>query len=197
MKILTTNGVVYNSLTSQNIYDFIHLIKKCVVVVEDTRTINYDENGDAIEDFTQEELNKGLEAVKEILANERELLKEYFLMFSEASTKEASLRYAKEFKKDEINKARDLAIAEILYNEKVFFNNFSDRALISTFLASDKESLKLIAKDNSTLLLSKENAKELNDLMFESLNENTLKARRLKDEIQNAKNMEELLKIEW
>lgn len=33
--------------------------------------------------------------------------------------------------------------------------------------------------------------------MFESLNENTLKARRLKDEIQNAKNMEELLKIEW
>lgn len=33
--------------------------------------------------------------------------------------------------------------------------------------------------------------------MFESLNENTLKARRLKDEIQNAKSIEDLLKIEW
>ncbi|HEF7700804.1 hypothetical protein C3H41_08730 [Campylobacter jejuni] len=89
--------------------------------------------------LTQEELEQGCLKVVLFLKDleENSLIDKYFELAKADLGEEVILNFYKNIKKDEINKARDKAIAEILYNEKVFSNNFNDRALISTFLASD------------------------------------------------------------
>lgn len=207
MKIITKNGVVYNNLSVSIIGDLIQSVKTLVAVVEDERELNYKDNGffkEFIDDITQDELNKGLEAVKEFLANDGELLKEYFAMFKEVSTQEASLKYAKEFKKDEIDKARDLVIeGGVSYKDKIFQSAVKDRNLltstVSLFAITKQvpEGFVWIAKDNTAIPFTLEELIELGSIMANSVNTNTIKARNLKDKIEQVKTLEELESIVW
>ncbi|MBZ7942750.1 DUF4376 domain-containing protein [Campylobacter molothri] len=207
MKIITKNGVVYNNLSVSIIGDLIQSVKTLVAVVEDERELNYKDNGffkEFIDDITQDEFNKGLEAVKEFLANDGELLKEYFAMFKEVSTQEASLKYAKEFKKDEIDKARDLVIeGGVSYKDKIFQSAVKDRNLltstVSLFAITKQvpEGFVWIAKDNTAIPFTLEELIELGSIMANSVNTNTIKARNLKDKIEQVKTLEELESIVW
>ncbi|TKX29517.1 DUF4376 domain-containing protein [Campylobacter estrildidarum] len=204
MKIITKNGVIYNSLSVSIISDLINSVKTLVVVVSDDRKINYDKNNEFIDDITQDELNKGLEAVKEILANENELLKEYFLMFKEVSTQEASLKYAKEFKKDEIDKARDKAIeGGVSFKDKIFQSSEKDRNLLTSTVSlfsiakQVPEDFVWITQDNTAVPFTLEELIQLGSIMANSVNTNTIKARELKDKIEQATSLEELNQIAW
>ncbi|TKX30491.1 DUF4376 domain-containing protein [Campylobacter estrildidarum] len=207
MKIITKNGATYNSLSVSIISDLIKSVKTLVAIVSDDRKLNYKDNGffkEFIDDITQDELNKGLEVVKEILANERELLKEYFLMFKEVSTEEASLKYAKEFKKDEIDKARDKAIeGGVSFKDKIFQSAEKDRNLltstVSLFAITKQvpEGFVWIAQDNTAVPFTLEELTQLGSIMANSVNTNTIKARELKDKVEKAQNLQELESIVW
>lgn len=207
MKIITKNGVVYNNLSVSIIGDLIQSIKTLVAVVEDDRELNYKDNGffkEFIDDITQDELNKGLEAVKEFLANDGELLKEYFAMFKEVSTQEASLKYAKEFKKDEIDKAKNNAIeGGVSYKDKIFQSAEKDRNLltstVSLFAITKQlpEGFVWISKDNEAVPFTLEELIELGGIMANSVNTNTIKARTIKDKVEQAQTLEEIQSIKW
>ncbi|MCW1318216.1 DUF4376 domain-containing protein [Campylobacter jejuni] len=131
-------------------------------------------------------------------------MKEYFAMFKEVSTQEASLKYAKEFKKDEIDKARDLVIeGGVSYKDKIFQSAVKDRNLltstVSLFAITKQvpEGFVWIAKDNTAIPFTLEELIELGSIMANSVNTNTIKARNLKDKIEQAKTLEELESIVW
>lgn len=198
------NGMAYSSLNYETICFHVKDLKSAIALINDDRILKFNEMHDFIDDITQEELNKGLEAVKEVLVNEKELLKEYFLIFKEVSTQEASLKYAKEFKKDEIDKARDLVIeGGVSYKDKIFQSTVKDRNLltstVSLFAITKQvpEGFVWIAKDNTAIPFTLEELIELGSIMANSVNTNTIKARNLKDKIEQAKTLEELESIVW
>ncbi|EGT1666716.1 hypothetical protein I3I24_000976, partial [Campylobacter jejuni] len=123
MKIVSKNVTIYQNLTVPIIRDHIYSVKQLLAVVSDDRELKINDDFTFIDDLTQDELNAGLEAVKEVLinANETELLKEYFSMFCQVSSEGTKLKYAKEFKKDEIDKSKDIAIeGGVSYKDKIF-----------------------------------------------------------------------------
>ncbi|ECZ3447519.1 DUF4376 domain-containing protein [Campylobacter coli] len=209
MKIVTKNGAIYNSLTISIISDLIKSVKTLVALVEYDRKLNYKDNAffkEFIDDLTQDELNAGLEAVKEVLinANETELLKEYFSMFCQVSSEGAKLKYAKEFKKDEINNAKDNAIeGGVSYKNKVFQSAEKDRNLltstVSLFAITKQlpEGFVWISKDNEAVPFTLEELIELGGIMANSVNTNVIKARTLKDKVEQAQTLEELNLIVW
>ncbi|WP_052798803.1 DUF4376 domain-containing protein [Campylobacter jejuni] len=161
---------------------------------------------DFINDLTQDELNAGLEAVKEVLinSNETELLKEYFSMFCQASSEDAKLKYAKEFKKDEIDKAKNNAIeGGVSYKDKIFQSAEKDRNLltstVSLFAITKQlpEGFVWISKDNEAVPFTLEELIELVGIMANSVNTNTIKARTIKDKVEQAQTLEEIQSIKW
>ncbi|WP_193558625.1 hypothetical protein [Campylobacter jejuni] len=142
------------------IRDHIYSVKQLLAVVSDDREIKFNDDFTFIDDITQEELNAGLEAVKKVLvnSNETELSKEYFSMFCQASSEDAKLKYAKEFKKDEIDKAKNNAIeGGVSYKDKIFQSAEKDRNLltstVSLFAITKQlpEGFVWISKDNEAV----------------------------------------------
>ncbi|EAJ4656621.1 DUF4376 domain-containing protein, partial [Campylobacter coli] len=151
-------------------------------------------------------LNAGLEAVKEVLVNtnETELLKEYFSMFCQVSSEEAKIKYAKEFKKDEIDNAKNNAIkGGVSYKDKIFQSAEKDRNLltstVSLFAITKQlpEGFVWISKDNEAVPFTLEELIELGGIMANSVNTNTIKARTLKDKVEQAQTLEEIEAIKW
>ncbi|EHT2883452.1 hypothetical protein KXJ91_001444, partial [Campylobacter coli] len=123
MKIVSKNGTIYQNLTVSVIRDHIYIVKQLLAVVSDDRKLKFKDDFTFIDDLTQDEINAGLEAVKEVLVNtnQTELLKEYFSIFCQVSSEDAKLKYTKEFKKDEIDNAKDNAIeGGVSYKDKIF-----------------------------------------------------------------------------
>ncbi|WP_193551091.1 DUF4376 domain-containing protein [Campylobacter jejuni] len=160
MKIVSKNGAIYQNLTNQIIKDHTYSVKQLLAIVSEDRKLQFKDEFTFVDDLTQDELNAGLEAVKEVLvnANETELLKDYFSMFCQVSSEDAKLKYAKEFKKDEIDKARDLAIeGGVSYKNKIFQSAEKDRNLltstVSLFAITKQlpEGFVWISKDNEAV----------------------------------------------
>lgn len=197
------NGTQYQDLNKQ-IISF-H-IKNKWVIADVKRNLNYNQINNYIDDLTQDELNAGLEAVKEVLVNtnETELLKEYFSMFCQVSSEEAKLKYAKEFKKDEIDNAKNNAIkGGVSYKDKIFQSAEKDRNLltstVSLFAITKQlpEGFVWISKDNEAVPFTLEELIELGGIMANSVNTNTIKARTLKDKVEQAQTLEEIEAIKW
>lgn len=206
MKILSKNGVIYQDLTNQIIKDHIYSVKQLLAVVSDDRELKFNDDFTFIDDLTQDELNAGLEVVKEVLinSNETELLKEYFSMFCQASSEDAKLKYAKEFKKDEIDKAKNNAIeGGVSYKDKIFQSAEKDRNLltstVSLFAITKQlpEGFVWISKDNEVVPFTLEELIELGGIMANSVNTNTIKARTIKDKVEQAQTLEEIQSIKW
>lgn len=206
MKILSKNGVIYQDLTNQIIKDHIYSVKQLLAVVSDDRELKFNDDFTFIDDLTQEELNAGLEAVKIVLvnSNETELLKEYFSMFCQASSEDAKLKYAKEFKKDEIDKVKNNAIeGGVSYKDKIFQSAEKDRNLltstVSLFAITKQlpEGFVWISKDNEAVPFTLEELIELGGIMANSVNTNTIKARTIKDKVEQAQTLEEIQSIKW
>ncbi|HED5352696.1 TPA: DUF4376 domain-containing protein [Campylobacter jejuni] len=206
MKIVSKNGVIYQNLTIPIIRDHIYSVKQILAVISDDRELRFSDDFTFIDDLTQDELNAGLEAVKEVLinANETELLKEYFSMFCKVSSEDAKLKYAKEFKKDEIDKAKDNAIeGGVSYKDKIFQSAEKDRNLltstVSLFAITKQlpEGFVWISKDNEAVPFTLEELIELGGIMANSVNTNTIKARTLKDKVEQAQTLEEIQSIKW
>ncbi|HEH4159394.1 TPA: DUF4376 domain-containing protein [Campylobacter jejuni] len=206
MKILSKNGVIYQDLTNQIIKDHIYSVKQLLAVVSDDRELKFNDDFTFIDDLTQDELNAGLEVVKEVLinSNETELLKEYFSMFCQASSEDAKLKYAKEFKKDEIDKAKNNAIeGGVSYKDKIFQSAEKDRNLltstVSLFAITKQlpEGFVWISKDNEAVPFTLEELIELGGIMANSVNTNTIKARTIKDKVEQAQTLEEIQSIKW
>ncbi|HFP7510568.1 TPA: DUF4376 domain-containing protein [Campylobacter jejuni] len=179
-------------------------VKSTIALIN--RVLNKNENNNYIDDITQDELNAGLEAVKEVLinSNETELLKEYFSMFCQVSSEDAKLKYAKEFKKDEIDKAKDNAIeGGVSYKDKIFQSAEKDRNLltstVSLFAITKQlpEGFVWISKDNEAVPFTLEELIELGGIMANSVNTNTIKARTLKDNVEQAQTLDEIEAIKW
>lgn len=197
------NGTQYQDLNKQ-IISF-HIENKWVIA-DVKRNLNYNQINNYIDDLTQDELNAGLEAVKEVLVNtnETELLKEYFSMFCQVSSEEAKIKYAKEFKKDEIDNAKNNAIkGGISYKDKIFQSAEKDRNLltstVSLFAITKQlpEGFVWISKDNEAVPFTLEELIELGGIMANSVNTNTIKARTLKDKVEQAQTLEEIEAIKW
>ncbi|EQA3509769.1 DUF4376 domain-containing protein [Campylobacter jejuni] len=206
MKIVSKNGAIYQNLTVSMIRDHIYSVKQLLTVVSDDRELKFNDDFTFIDDLTQDELNAGLEAVKEVLinANETELLKEYFLIFCQVSSEGAKLKYAKEFKKDEIDKAKSNAIeGGVSYKDKIFQSAEKDRNLltstVSLFAITKQlpEGFVWISKDNEAVPFTLEELIELGGIMANSVNTNAIKARTLKDKVEQAQTLEEIEAIKW
>ncbi|EHV6715873.1 DUF4376 domain-containing protein [Campylobacter coli] len=206
MKIVSKNVTIYQNLTVPIIRDHIYSVKQLLAVVSDDRELKINDDFTFIDDLTQDELNAGLEAVKEVLinANETELLKEYFSMFRQVSSEGAKLKYAKEFKKDEIDKSKDNAIeGGVSYKDKIFQSAEKDRNLltstVSLFAITKQlpEGFVWISKDNEAVPFTLEELIELGGIMTNSVNTNTIKARTLKDKVEQAQTLEEIEAIKW
>lgn len=203
MIVTKNSGTQYQDLNKQ-IISF-HIENK-LVIADVKRSLNYNQINNYIDDITQDELNLGLEAVKEVLinANETELLKKYFSIFCQVSNEDAKLKYAKEFKKDEIDKAKDNAIeGGVSYKDKIFQSAEKDRNLltstVSLFAITKQlpEGFVWISKDNEAVSFTLEELIELGGIMANSVNTNTIKARTLKDKVEQAKTLEEIEAIKW
>ncbi|EAK9907381.1 DUF4376 domain-containing protein [Campylobacter coli] len=201
MKIVSKNGAIYQNLTVSIIRDHIYSVKQILAIVSDDRKLKFNNDFTFIDDLTQDELNAGLEAVKEVLVNtnETELLKEYFSMFCQVSSEEAKIKYAKEFKKDEIDNAKNNAIkGGVSYKDKIFQSAEKDRNLltstVSLFAITKQlpEGLVWISKDNEAVPFTLEELIELGGIMANSVNTNTIKARTLKDKVEQAQTLEEI-----
>lgn len=197
------NGTQYQDLNKQ-IISF-HIENKWVIA-DVKRNLNYNQINNYIDDLTQDELNAGLEAVKEVLVNtnETELLKEYFSIFCQVSSEEANIKYAKEFKKDEIDNAKNNAIVGgVSYKDKIFQSAEKDRNLltstVSLFAITKQlpEGFVWISKDNEAVPFTLEELIELGGIMANSVNTNTIKARTLKDKVEQAQTLEEIEAIKW
>ncbi|UZV39925.1 hypothetical protein OIBDGNHJ_00055 [Campylobacter phage PC22] len=206
MKIVSKNGVIYQVLTVSMIRDHIYSVKQLLAVVGDDRELRVKDDYTFIDDLTQDELNAGLEEVKKVIrtSNETELLKEYFSMFCQVSSEDAKLKYAKEFKKDEIDKAKNKAIeGGVSYKDKIFQSAEKDRNLltstVSLFAITKQftEGFVWISKDNEAVPFTLEELIELGGIMANSVNINTIKARTLKDKVEQAKTLEEIETIKW
>ncbi|RTI96876.1 hypothetical protein C3H96_04345 [Campylobacter jejuni] len=206
MKIVSKNGAIYQNLTNQIIKDHTYSVKQLLAIVSEDRKLQFKDEFTFVDDLTQDELNAGLEAVKEVLinSNETELLKEYFSMFCQASSEDAKLKYAKEFKKDEINKAKNNAIeGGVSYKDKIFQSAEKDRNLltstVSLFAITKQlpEGFVWISKDNEAVPFTLEELIELGGIMANSVNTNTIKARTIKDKVEQAQTLEEIQSIKW
>ncbi|EGM2779823.1 DUF4376 domain-containing protein [Campylobacter jejuni] len=206
MKIVSKNGIIYQNLTVSIIRDHIYNVKQLLAIVSDDRELKFNDDFTFIDDLTQDELNAGLEAVKKVLvnSNETELSKEYFSMFCQASSEDAKLKYAKEFKKDEIDKAKNNAIeGGVSYKDKIFQSAEKDRNLltstVSLFAITKQlpEGFVWISKDNEAVPFTLEELIELGGIMANSVNTNTIKARTIKDKVEQAQTLEEIQSIKW
>ncbi|MFY4726239.1 DUF4376 domain-containing protein [Campylobacter jejuni] len=200
MFITKNNNIKYQNLNKE-IINF-HVENKWVLACVNNDNFNKYININ----ITQDELNAGLEAVKEVLinSNETELLKEYFSMFCQVSSEDAKLKYAKEFKKDEIDKAKNNAIeGGVSYKDKIFQSAEKDRNLltstVSLFAITKQlpEGFVWISKDNEAVPFTLEELIELGGIMANSVNTNTIKARTIKDKVEQAKTLEEIQSIKW
>ncbi|ENL6798466.1 hypothetical protein AB5Q79_001583 [Campylobacter jejuni] len=122
MRIITKNGIIYNSLNISIIRDLIKSVKTLVAVVEDDRKLNYEDNGflkEFIDDLTKEELNKGLKEVEKLCKenNNLDLLKEYYNLYYKDDNINLLIKL-KELKLFEVNNNYNIEIDKVL-NEYV------------------------------------------------------------------------------
>lgn len=206
MKIVSKNGAIYQNLTVSIIRDYIYSVRQLLAFISDDRELRFNEDFTFIDDLTQDELNAGLELVEKVLINENEteLLKEYFEMFCQASSEDAKLQYTKKFKKDEINKARDLAIEGVVsYKNKIFQSSEKDRNLLTSTISlfsitrQVPEGFVWISQDNEAVPFTLQELIELGGIMANAVNVNTIKARNLKDRVEQAQTLEEVKNITW
>lgn len=115
-----------------------------------------------------------------------------------------SLESLKELKAEEINAKRDEAInSGVSFKGKVFQSAERDRNLLSAAISLYSLNNNLppnfvwIAKDNTQVPMNLQELIELGSLMAEKVNENTIKARNLKNNIKAVTSTQELELIIW
>ena len=114
------------------------------------------------------------------------------------------LEVKKELKKREITKKRDEAInGGVEYKGKVFQSSEKDRNLLTSTISlfsitkQVPEGFKWIAKDNEAVSFTLEDLIALGGVMANAVNASMIKARNLKDQIEQASSLEELDLITW
>lgn len=200
------NGSIYYKL-DENIIDFhINELNSLIVCVNDERQFIKNEFGEIIDNFVLEELREGLNEVKKVLSDANdELLIAYLNFYIENINNETeALEVKKELKKREITRKRDEAInGGVEYKGKVFQSSEKDRNLltstISLFSITQQvpEGFTWISKDNEFIPFTLQELIELGGLMANSVSINTVKARKLKNQINNAQTLEEVKNITW
>ncbi len=115
-----------------------------------------------------------------------------------------SLESLKELKAEEINAKRDEIInSGVSFKGKIFQSAERDRNLLSAAISLYSLNNNLppnfvwIAKDNTQVPMNLQELIELGSLMAEKVNENTIKARNLKNKIKAVTNTQELELIVW
>lgn len=114
------------------------------------------------------------------------------------------LEVKKELKKREITKKRDEAInGGVEYKGKVFQSSEKDRNLLTSTISlfsitkQVPEGFKWIAKDNEAVSFTLEDLIALGGVMANAVNASMIKARNLKDKIEQVSSLEELDLITW
>lgn len=112
------------------------------------------------------------------------------------------LEVKKELKKREITKKRDEAInGGVEYKGKVFQSGEKDRNLLTSTISlfsitkQVPEGFKWIAKDNEAVDFTLQDLINLGGVMANAVNLHTMKARELKDKVENTNSAEALEKI--
>lgn len=115
-----------------------------------------------------------------------------------------SLESLKELKAEEINAKRDEVInSGVSFKDKIFQSAERDRNLLSAAISLYSLNNNLppnfvwIAKDNTQVPMNLQELIELGSLMAEKVNENTIKARNLKNKIKAVTSTQELELIVW
>lgn len=135
-----------------------------------------------------------------------ELLDSAYLpvLLQEAGESEMALKVLKRLKKREIDRARDAAInSGVEYKGKIFQSGDKDRNLLTSTTSlfsitkAVPENFVWISKDNEAVPFSLEDLINLGGVMAVSVNQNTIKARELKDRVERATNKAEIEAVAW
>ncbi|MCR2104980.1 DUF4376 domain-containing protein [Campylobacter upsaliensis] len=126
----------------------------------------------------------------------------YLNQWLENADESEVLEVKKELKKREITQKRDEAInGGVEYKGKVFQSGEKDRNLLTSTISlfsitkAVPEGFKWIAKDNEAVSFTLQDLIALGGLMANAVNLHTMKARELKDKVENANSAEALEKI--
>ena len=127
----------------------------------------------------------------------------YFNQWLENADASEVLEVKKELKKREITQKRDEAInGGVEYKGKIFQSGEKDRNLLTSTISlfsitkQVPEGFKWIAKDNEAVSFTLEDLIALGGVMANAVNLHTMKARELKDKVENANSAEALEKIQ-
>lgn len=163
---------------------------------------NIENNGNLAYDISAAWADLSLESIR---ANfEWALTHPYLNQWLENADASEVLEVKKELKKREITKKRDEAInGGVEYKGKVFQSGEKDRNLLTSTISlfsitrQVPEGFKWIAKDNNAVSFTLEDLIALGGLMANAVNLHTIKARELKDRVEQATILEELDLITW
>lgn len=159
-------------------------------------------NGNLAYDISAAWADLSVESIKANL--EWALSHPYLNQWLENAEASEALEVKKELKKREITKNRDEAInGGVEYNGKVFQSSEKDRNLLTSTISlfsitkQVPEGFKWIAKDNEAVSFTLEDLIALGGVMANAVNASMIKARNLKDQIEQATSLEELDLITW
>ncbi|ABS43837.1 conserved hypothetical protein [Campylobacter jejuni subsp. doylei 269.97] len=163
---------------------------------------NIENNGNLAYDISAAWADLSVESIKANL--EWALSHPYLNQWLENADASEALEVKKELKKREITKKRDEAInGGVEYNGKVFQSSEKDRNLLTSTISlfsitrQVPEGFKWIAKDNEAVSFTLEDLIALGGVMANAVNASMIKARNLKDKIEQASSLEELDLITW
>lgn len=151
--------------------------------------------------------NVGFEVSLEMIANGEDWLLDsanLHYLLAQAGESADALKVMKRLKKREIDRARDEAInSGVSYKNKTFQSGEKDRNLLTstTSLFSITKQVPdgfvWISKDNEAVPFTLEDLIALGGVMAISVNQNTIKARELKDRVERARTKAEIEAVVW
>lgn len=188
---------------NKSVIDWAIEVKSKLAILDRKLKIDTDKSNENnifyIDDITPEEIQAGLDAVKEYCFknNFKNLYYDYLL--SIADTDEDKLNALKEKKKEELDNKRD----NLLYNKPFFYNgnNFQvdqkSRDIISAYANSSLPTISLISLANDIVTFTNEEFKAFNNALLLYTNDTTIKARQLKNSVILAQSVDEVNNINW
>ena len=151
-----------------------------------------------IDDITQEEIQAGTDKVKEYckINNCIELYYDYLLAISKNDNEK--LVALKEKKKYEINqKCKEIISSGFEFEGNMYQSDENSQKDIANTASTNRTNIKWITIDNQIIDFTNEKFKEFHSVLNNFIQDNVIKARMLKNELNLAKTIKKIESIKW
>lgn len=151
-----------------------------------------------IDDITQEEIQAGTSAVKEYCKNNNCINLYYDYLLAISNTEAEKLVALKEKKKYEINqKYKEIINNGFEFEGNMYQSDENSQKNIANTATTNRTNIKWITIDNQIIDFTNEKFKEFHSALNNFIQENIIKARMLKNELNLAKTIKKIESIEW